>query len=462
MTAPEPMAPAAADTRRPRVRAPWRQRFGFSIKARLVALFLLLALSTAAVFLFGTQRLLQTGWQAVIVPLLSDYADRLRDEIGSPPDPVKARALANRLPITVRIDGPRVQFDSSPSSHRGEAVADDTEEEADGRAGHRQGRDHSLRVVRSSADGHRIRFGLARPPDSLRPRLLGWVTLLALLALTALAYGAVRRMLKPLHAINTGVEAYGRGDFTQPIAVARRDELGRLAERIDGMANNLHGMLDAKRALLLAISHELRSPLTRARVNAELLDESPPRQALLQDLAEMRDLIANLLESERLADGHAALQAEWVDLPALVRAFVERAFSDQDLTLALESPGTRVQADPTRIELLLRNLIDNALRHGAGAGRVPPTVFLRNGADDAIELGVADHGPGVAEEQLARLGQAFYRPDGARSRSRGGVGLGLTLCRAVASAHGGTLRILNTHPGLEVSAVWRPVRQPAG
>ena len=103
---------------------------------------------------------------------------------------------------------------------------------------------------------------------------------------------------------------FGSGDFEPPIPVRRRDELGDLAERINRMAQSLHGMLDAKRALLLAISHELRSPLTRARVNAELVAEGEHRSALLRDLGEMRDLITDLLESERLASGHAALQPE--------------------------------------------------------------------------------------------------------------------------------------------------------
>ena len=149
----------------------------------------------------------------------------------------------------------------------------------------------------------------AAAPDASRPRIFGWITLGVLLLLTAGAYISVRRILKPLEPIGAGVAAFGAGDFSQPIRVTRPDELGALAERINGMAANLSGMLDAKRTLLLAISHELRSPLTRARVNAELLDDSPERQALMRDLAEMGDLISSLLESERLAAGHRALHA---------------------------------------------------------------------------------------------------------------------------------------------------------
>jgi signal transduction histidine kinase len=390
-----------------------------------------------------------------VQPLAADYVDRLAAEIGTPPEPSRALALAERLPIAVRIEGPVVNFDTQPQRRWGarrrdaHAVHGTAADDATG--------SEDWGLVRHTADGHRITFGLTRSPDALRPRLVGWATLAMLLALTALAYAAVRRLLAPLQVIGAGVEAYGRGEFALPITVGRADELGALADRINGMAASLHGMLEAKRGLLLAISHELRSPLTRARVNVELLDDGEPRRALLHDLGEMRDLIDNLLESERLAQGHAALRPEPTELAALASELVAMQFEGCALRLRLEDVGGPVRADPTRLRLLLRNLIDNALRHGAGAAE-PPTVFLRRETDGQVALGVRDHGPGVAAEQLSELGQAFYRPDGARTRTTGGVGLGLALARSVAQAHGGTLRIRRADPGLEVSAVWPPAR----
>jgi signal transduction histidine kinase len=416
-------------------------RHRHSIKGRLLGLFVLLALATTAVFLFGTQRLLRGGWSSYVRPMVSDYADRLAAEIGTPPSAERARALAARLPITVRIDGPLVQYDSAPHH--------DEHYEADGEAAEAWG------LVRRTADGHRIRFGLARAPDPTRPRVTGLLTLATLLLLTVLAWAGVRRQLAPLQAIGAGVQAYGRGDFSQKIPVRRPDELGLLAERINGMAANLSGMLEAKRALLLAISHELRSPLTRARVNAELVDDGTPKTALLRDLAEMRDLITSLLESERLAQGHAALQAEPCDLAALARDAA--AAQTAPVTLRLDEAVGRVQADPTRLRLLLRNLLANALRHSP-PGAPPPVLFLQREADGRIALGVRDHGPGVAPEVITQLGQAFWRPDSARTREAGGVGLGLYLSRLVAQAHGGELRIRRSEPGLEVSAVWMPQR----
>ncbi|MFT3954654.1 MAG: HAMP domain-containing sensor histidine kinase [Piscinibacter sp.] len=427
-----------------RRRERWKEahkRWRHSLKWRLVTLFLLLALATSAVFMFGTQRALQSGWQGWVKPIVADYADRLVAEIGSPPDPARAAAIVARLPLTIRIDGPQVQYDSHP---RDESL-------------HARRFDPShWGLVRNSADGHRIAFGLAGPSPESRPRMFGWFTLAGLLLLTALAYAYVRHLLRPLESIGEGVARFGRGDFAAPIVTAHNDELADLAGRINRMAGSLQGMLDAKRALLLAISHELRSPLTRARVNAELVAEGEHRDALLRDLGEMRDLITDLLESERLAAGHAALQTEVVDLVVLVREVATgNGFAQRSLHLELDDGIGPVQADPTRLRLLLRNLIDNALRHSAGAAEAP-TVFLRREGDGLLELGVRDHGPGVSDEQLQRLAEPFYRADSARTRSAGGVGLGLYLCRLVAQAHGGELHIGHAVPGLRVVMRWRP------
>jgi signal transduction histidine kinase len=417
------------------------QRWRRSIKARLVLLFVLLALCTSAVFLFGMQRVLSGGWQNYARPLVADYADRLTAELGSPPDPARAEALVRRLPLAIRISGPVVTLDTNPKRDWHE---------------HDERRYDDWGLTRTTADGHRVQFSLTALRESQRPRVFGWITLALLLVLTAAAYASVRRLLAPLQAIGAGVEAFGQGRFDRPIPIRPKDELselGELSTRINRMAGNLHGMLDAKRALLLAISHELRSPLTRARVNAELLDTSPEREALLRDLGEMRDLISTLLESERLAQGHAALQPEPTDLAQLA-ADVAHDF-DRPLTLLLDRTLPPVNADPTRLRLLLRNLLENSRRHAAEAPQ-PADLFLRRGADGLLELGLRDHGPGVAPEQIARLGDAFHRPDSARTRAAGGVGLGLHLCRLVAQAHGGELRVRNAEPGLEVAMVWRP------
>jgi len=411
-----------------------------SLGARLVGVFVLLAFAVTVSFVVGTQAALRGGWQDYVRPLVIHYTDLLVAEIGTPPDLARAQALAQRLPLRIRIDGPVVNWDSQPGKEGDKPRLQHFDAP--------DGADAAWRPVRLLADGHRIRFGLADVSRENRPRLIGWATLSVLLLLTALAYATVRRLLRPLKDIRAGALRFGAGDFSRPIALRRRDELGELAMQINRMAGNLHGMLDAKRALLLAISHELRSPLTRARLNAELVPEGPERDALLHDLAEMRDLISDLLESERLATGHAALQTEASDLNALVSETTATQFTRREVRLNLAPSLPTLALDRTRIKLLLRNLLDNALRHSAGAAAPPEVSTALDGA--FVRLRVRDHGPGVPEEQLALLAQAFYRPDSARQRATGGVGLGLYLCRLVAQAHGGQMAMRNAAPGLEV------------
>ncbi len=421
----------------------WARRLGHSLKARLVLVFLALALGTTLLFVSATRELFFSGWRELVRPLVADYLDRLAADLGSPPDPLRAQALVQRLPLSIRIDGPQVQWDSQPQ-RQSHGPHDPRWRDA---------------LERRSADGHRIHFGIdwAGAGWHDRPHWFGWATLAALLALTAGAYAWVRHLLRPLADIQAGALRYGQGDFSQPIPQRRQDELGALAAQVNAMASSLQHMLAGQRGLLLAISHELRSPLTRARLHAELLDEGAQRQALLRDLGQMRDLISDLLESERLAGGAAALQREALDLNALAAALVASQFAGRGVQLDLAPALPQLQADRARLQLLLRNLLDNALRHGGGG-----PVLLRTNvpAGGGWLLTVRDQGPGVDAAVLARLGEPFYRPDAARSRAAGGVGLGLYLCRLVAQSHGGTLQWRNAAPGLEVSLCLPPESAP--
>jgi signal transduction histidine kinase len=446
-------------------RARWHRRARYalahSLRVRLVALFLLLALAMAGTFLFGMQHALSTGWREAARPLVSDYVDRLAADIGSPPSVERAQALVQRLPVSVRISGPRVNWRSQPEAleHR-PRWRDSGPEDDDWR--HNEPR----LLERITTDGHRIQFGLNVQVWQDRPRLVGWITLAALLVLTALAYARVRRLLRPLDDIRAGALRFGQGDFAQAIPVrhpGRPDELGELAATINTMGGDIHQMLEAKRALLLAISHELRSPLTRARLNTELLPETgevqASREALLRDLGLMRDLISDLLESERLASPHAALQREPTDLAALVAEVLGKLPGAAPVRQHLAPDLPTLALDHTRVRLLLRNLLDNALRHGDGAPQ-PPTITVQVDAPadeqgQGVRITVRDFGPGVPDEQLQYLAQPFYRPDAARSRAQGGVGLGLYLCKLVAQAHGGSFHVRNAQPGLEVSVTLR-------
>jgi signal transduction histidine kinase len=423
------------------------KQLAHSMQWRLVALFILLALAMTAAFIGGTQRTFSSGWREAIRPVLGDYINRLAAEIGSPPDIEKAKALTERLPISIRIQGATSNFDSHPNKHR---------ENFEHRRADRyisETNTQSL-LTRRTADGHTIRFGLGDLEWRKHPTGPLLVTLVSLLFLTALAYFAVRKLLSPLNDISAGAKRFGQGDFKQPIPIRRKDELGDLATKINAMAIDIDSMLEAKRGLLLAISHELRSPLTRARVNVELLpeniDNTPSRDALLRDLAVMNQLISHLLETERLNDKHAVLHRQLTDVPALVQDVISQLPNEQAVKLSIDAHTKTALLDDSRIRLLLRNLIDNAIHHGVDGAQLPEVIVTSS--DRELSITVRDYGNGVDESVLGNLAQPFYRTDSARQRSTGGVGLGLYLCRLVAQAHGGRLEFANAHPGLKVTA----------
>lgn len=443
----------------------WRrlaQPLAASIKLRLLVLFLVLAVAMTAIFVASAQKAFTFGWREAARPLLTDYVDHLMTVVApdqQEPNIDAALALTQRLPLTVRISGPRIHWSSHPDRPQTNGGHDPTDEDLNL---------HRI-LTRQTADGHTLVFGIDESVFERRPRLL-MMAVAALLVLTLLAWACVHRLFLPIDHIRAGAQRFGAGQFDQRIPVKGAqglDELGQLALTVNTMGQDIAQMLEAKDALLLAISHELRSPLTRARLHVELLPDDdtlrPQREALQRDLGVMTQLIEDLLESERLSghlSGHAcALHRTAVDVLAVANAVVaelqaRHSSGSYPATAIAFCAGSDLQAvsvDATRIRLLMRNLLDNALLHSAHAAR-PPELKLHKVDADRLVIEVRDYGPGVPDDQIPLLGQAFYRPDSARSRSTGGVGLGLYLCKLVAMAHGGSLDIRNAGPGLSVSA----------
>jgi signal transduction histidine kinase len=160
--------------------------------------------------------------------------------------------------------------------------------------------------------------------------------------------------------------------------------------------------------------------------------------------------VNDLLESEQLNDRHAVLNRQQTDI-ALLATNIANQFGEQAVTLTLNLQETHIPIDPSRISLLLRNLVDNAIQH-AGDAKIPPELNVTT-TPTTLTISMRDFGNGVEANALLKLAEPFYRTDSARQRSTGGVGLGLYLCRLVAQAHGGNISFENASPGLRVSAV---------
>jgi signal transduction histidine kinase len=174
----------------------------------------------------------------------------------------------------------------------------------------------------------------------------------------------------------------------------------------------------------------------------ELLEDAPAVDSLRQDVNEMRSIVETLLDAERLGSAHSVLNLSEVRLATLAQELASRFFPGEPRLQITVQGDPRAYLDAARIQLMLKNLIGNALRYSAPDDG---PVELSITADEThVEFRVRDHGPGIAPEQRAHIGEPFFRSDASRTRDTGGTGLGLYLARQVARAHGGELKLLDT------------------
>ena len=290
--------------------------------------------------------------------------------------------------------------------------------------------------------GVSVLFVMFPPPESPENmtvvRVLGYPIIAAVFAG---CYFAVRRLFYPLQDIRLGTRRIGEGQLDYRIPIRRQDELGRLSQRINRMADEVQRMLDGQRQLLLAMSHELRTPLTRARLALEFIQDREVRSHLEYDLSSMERMITELLEGERLNTQGRQMSRSRVNLNKLMAEVMRGDFPNDRhrVTLSVPPAPAHLGVNAARLRMLVRNLVENALRYNPRDGK-PVEVSLRM-EDDAAVIRVQDHGPGIDPEHLERVTSAFYRADPSRGAGTGRHGLGLYLCRLIAEAHGGEVDV---------------------
>ncbi len=287
------------------------------------------------------------------------------------------------------------------------------------------------------------------PTQHALHRIRLWILLIggAGIALAAALAGLVATAaLRPVRRLTAAAETVAAtGNLNERVAVSGSDEIGRLAARFNGMLEALEDSVGRQRRLVADASHELRTPLTAARTNVDLVREGKlPEEEVVRALDEasieldsLTSLVSDMVELAR--GGERKLHIEDVQLDDLVAGMVERAKARSPQTTFVTSLSpAMVKVDPSLVERAVSNLLDNAVKYSSPG--TPIEVTVREG-----EVVVTDHGPGIAEEDLPRIFDRFYRAAGARSKP--GAGLGLAIVREAAEAHGGKATAERTGTG---------------
>jgi signal transduction histidine kinase len=309
-------------------------------------------------------------------------------------------------------------------------------------------------IGRRSPDGNFYYFVLLQRGNVVSWFLQPEVHLTILFVLALLCYGFARYLTNPVRELQQAVDCFGRGDFEARARVNRGDEIGQLARAFNQMADRIQILMAAERRLLLDISHELRSPLARMSVAVELArmgeDVESHLNRIQKEADRLNTLVGELLQVTRAEGDASRIRSQRVALDELLADVVEDGRLEAEARgcgIAIESNPVSIAGDPELLRRAFENVVRNGIRYSP-QGTDLEVRLHRHERQACIE--VRDHGPGVPEDSLHRIFDAFYRVESDRDRASGGVGLGLAIARRAVELHHGTVTARNADPGLLV------------
>ncbi|TWB45131.1 ATP-binding protein [Nitrospirillum pindoramense] len=284
--------------------------------------------------------------------------------------------------------------------------------------------------------------------DLVRLSRIAIILVLLLLSAAAVSLIAARQLSRPIERIAAAARQFGTDPKAPPIIESGPRELRGVIRAFNGMQGQIQKFVGYRTAMLAAISHDLRTPLTRMRLRGEFVEDPVQQARLFRDVDEMQAMVDGALAFFRDDADEEAVTA--FDLAGLLITIADE-FADQGITIPYVGPPHAVyRGRPFALKRAFTNLVENAVRHAT-----PPTVTLddaqvQNGAGNLV-ITVRDEGPGIPDDALEQVFSPFFRLDRSRNRVTGGVGLGLTAALAIIRAHGGDIilsnRILSNRPG---------------
>jgi signal transduction histidine kinase len=333
-----------------------------------------------------------------------------------------------------------------------------------GHGGRRDGANRRVSV--HLTDGQEVIASLAPPPGSRPGRLPGpppgppgllapvQMALLSLaIIMTLLGVWAARVLTAPLRAFAEAAEVFSPDAEIAPLPESGPEEIRAAARALNRMRRRIKHLVDDRMRMLAAVGHDLRTPITRLRLRSEFIDSPALRRQMLHDLAQMSDMIEQILVF--LREERSPENATVIDVATSLQTICDQ-FIDMGHPVSYDGPDhLTVLAYACALNRAVTNLVENAIRYG-NAALVRLTV-----ASDKVVIAVEDDGPGIPDEQKDTMIEPFVRGDRARSMDGpSGFGLGLSIARAVAAAHGGSLTLRDREPRGLIAAIELPASVP--
>ncbi|WP_175442120.1 HAMP domain-containing sensor histidine kinase [Pseudoalteromonas byunsanensis] len=260
----------------------------------------------------------------------------------------------------------------------------------------------------------------------------------ALFIVLFVSYKILNRQLKPISLAIDSVTQISHGNLAYRIVDHPKNDLGKLTLGINEMAESLEQLFASKNELLLSVSHELRSPMARMKVLLALLANNETVAKLNTEINKMDEIVEQLLESERLKDAHQLLNLETYFFPNVLRDILNSFESNDRIQLEGSVAEIAIDIDLGRFKFLIRNLIENALKH---SGSESPVLVSTRTENSELFISVRDFGTGIEQSFISEIFEPFSQAADSSHRSNNGVGLGLFLCKRIAIAHGGALTV---------------------
>jgi signal transduction histidine kinase len=409
-----------------------------SIFTKLILIFIISGICIFLLLKGFNRHIFESTGDTALRKSVVHYLTYIVQDLGNPPDLDRAKIIAQRSSLKIRYESPEMTWstpDFPPLSPR--QVFHPWKEYLNIRAGRGAG----CVFVEMTQENGRFLFefspAFTREIGKMEPIVILTLLLMLMLLLT---YFSIRWVLNPVKQLTIGVREVGKGNLDYRTSLKRSDELGQLAQAFNTMTDRIRTMLRAKEQLMLDVSHELRSPLTRMKLSLRLLSESRVKEKIEEDVKEMEKMVTQALDTARESFMPGQLNLQQVDIVKLIKEVLP-LFKNQHPGVQIADIPDKIELriDPDRVKSVIKNILDNAFKYSIERS-LPVKISFENRAPYII-IRIQDNGIGIPADEIPFIFEPFYRVDKSRAKYSGGYGLGLSLCKSVMEAHQGKIEI---------------------